>query len=71
MLKRREFMLASLAAALLPDAVTAAIRADKALSWTDYLDAMQQLASAYADRSHHASRYGGTGYATVAAAGYS
>jgi uncharacterized RmlC-like cupin family protein len=50
MLKRREFMLSSLAAALLPDAVVAAMHADKALSWTDYLDAMLKLASAHADR---------------------
>ena len=51
MLKRRDFLLASLAAALLPGTVTAAIRADSALTWPDYQSAMQQLAAAYADRT--------------------
>jgi hypothetical protein len=50
MLNRRIFMLASLAAALLPAGVTAGMRAQKALSWTDCEAEMKQLASAYADR---------------------
>ena len=51
MLNRRNFVLASLAAALLPAGVTADMRAHKALSWADYLREMKQLASAYADRT--------------------
>ena len=51
MIDRRRFMLASLAAALLPRAVTAATRANAALPWPEYLAAMQQLASAYANRT--------------------
>ena len=43
-------MLASLATALMPRAVTAGMRADKSLLWTDFLDAMKQLASACAAR---------------------
>ncbi|MDX2457361.1 MAG: hypothetical protein QNL87_07625 [Gammaproteobacteria bacterium] len=51
MIARRTFMLASLATALLPRAVTAGMHADQSLLWTDYLGAMKQLASAYADRA--------------------
>ena len=51
MLNRRNFVLASLAAALLPAGVTASMRAHKTLSWADYLREMKQLASAYADRT--------------------
>jgi len=51
MLNRRIFMLASLAAALLPAGVTAGMRAHKTLSWTDCEAEMKQLASAYADRT--------------------
>ena len=51
MLKRRDFLLASLADALLPGTVTAVMRANSALTWPDYQHAMQQLAAAYADRT--------------------
>lgn len=50
MIDRRTFMLTSLATVLMPRAVTAGTRADKSLSWTDYLGEMKQLASAYADK---------------------
>ena len=50
MIDRRAFMLISLATVLMPRAVTAGMRADKSLSWTDYLGEMKQLASAYADK---------------------
>jgi hypothetical protein len=51
MIDRRTFMLASLAAALMPGTVTAGMRANKPLSWTDFHSKMKQLASAYADRT--------------------
>jgi hypothetical protein len=51
MINRRTFMLTSLATVLTPRAVTATTRADISLSWTDYLDEMKQLASAYADKA--------------------
>ena len=51
MIDRRTFMLASLATALMPRAVTAGMRADKSLLWADFLDAMKQLASACAARA--------------------
>jgi hypothetical protein len=51
MIDRRTFMLTSLATVLMPRAVTAGTRADKSLSWTDYLTEMKQLASAYADKA--------------------
>jgi len=51
MINRRIFMLASLAAALLPAGVTAGMRAHKTRSWTDCEGEMKQLASAYADRT--------------------
>jgi uncharacterized RmlC-like cupin family protein len=50
MLNRRIFMLASLAAALLPAGVTAGMRARQPRSWTDCEGEMKRLASAYADR---------------------
>ena len=51
MIDRRTFMLASLATALMPRAVTAGMRADKSLLWADFLGAMKQLASACAARA--------------------
>ncbi|MEN8108659.1 MAG: hypothetical protein ABFS22_11715 [Pseudomonadota bacterium] len=51
MLNRRNFMLASLATALMPGAVTASTRADKPLSWVGFQHEMKQLASAYANRA--------------------
>jgi len=51
MIDRRTFMLTSLATVLMPRSVTAGTRADKSLSWADYLGEMKQLASAYADKA--------------------
>lgn len=50
MLNRRNFVLASLAAACLPGTVTASMRVKRSLSWALYLHEMNQLASAYSDR---------------------
>ena len=51
MLNRRDFLLASLATALLPAGVTAGMRVDRPTSWTQYLREVKQLASAYDDRT--------------------
>lgn len=51
MLNRRNFVLASLATACLPGTVTAGMRVDSPLSWTQYLREVKQLASAYGDRA--------------------
>ena len=51
MIDRRTFMLTSVATVLMPRAVTAGTRADTSLSWTEYLDEMKQLATAYADKA--------------------
>ena len=51
MLNRRNFVLASLTATLLPAGVTAGMRTHKTLSWADYLREMKQLASDYGDRT--------------------
>jgi len=50
-INRRNFLQASLASVLMPGAVTAGTRADKALSWADFQAGMKQLASAYANRA--------------------
>jgi len=50
-INRRNFLLASLASVLMPGAVIAGTRTDKALSWADFQIGMKQLASAYANRS--------------------
>jgi len=50
MLNRRDFLLVSLATALLPAGVTAGMRMDRPTSWTQYLREVKQLASAYDDR---------------------
>ena len=50
MLNRRDFLLVSLATALLPAGVTASMRMDRPTSWTQYLREVKQLASAYDDR---------------------
>jgi hypothetical protein len=50
-LNRRNFMLASLSATLMPGALIAGMHAEKPLSWTAYQGEMTQLASAWADRS--------------------
>ena len=51
MIDRRTFIRSTLATALLPWTVAAGTRADKPLLWADYLDALQQLASAHANRA--------------------
>jgi len=51
MLNRRDFLLVSLATALLPAGVTAGMRMDRPTSWTQYLREVKQLASAYDDRT--------------------
>ena len=51
MIDRRAFILASLATALTPRAVTAGMHADKSLLWTAFIEAMRLLAAACADRT--------------------
>jgi hypothetical protein len=51
MLNRRDFLLASLATLCMPGSVTAGMRMERPLSWTDYLREVKQLASAYGDRT--------------------
>jgi hypothetical protein len=51
MLNRRDFLLASLATLCMPGSVTAGMRMQRPLSWTDYLREVKQLASAYGDRT--------------------
>ncbi len=51
MLNRRNFVLASLATACLPGTVTAGMRVNNPLLWTQYLREVKQLASAYGDRT--------------------
>ncbi len=51
MINRRNFLQASLASVLMPGAVTAGTRTDKALSWAEFQAGMKQLASTYANRT--------------------
>jgi hypothetical protein len=51
MLTRRDFLLASMATLCMPGSVTAGMRMERPLSWTDYLREVKQLASAYGDRT--------------------
>ena len=51
MLNRRDFMLASLSATLMPGELIAGIHTDDLLSLADYQGEMQQLAAAYANRT--------------------
>jgi len=51
MLNRRDFLLASLTTLCIPGRVTAGMRVESPLSWTDYLHEVKQLASAFGDRT--------------------
>jgi len=50
-INRRNFLQALLASILMPGAVTAGMRTDKALSWAEFQVGMKQLASTYANRT--------------------
>jgi len=65
MLNRRDFLLASLATLCIPGRVTAGMRVERPLSWTDYLREVKQLA-----QDHYTNSHGSTWRAAIAATGY-